>query len=128
MKIEVSNGEIVDKLTILLIKSKNIKDADKLKNVQKEIDEIASISDSIISRNSEEFLQLYEVNARLWQIEDDIRDLERLKKFDQKFIELARSVYVTNDKRAEIKRAINELSGSSLFEEKSYEEYKWEYY
>lgn len=124
MKIEVSNGEIVDKLTILLIKSKNIKDADKLKNVQKEIDEIASISDSIISRNSEEFLQLYEVNARLWQIEDDIRDLERLKKFDQKFIELARSVYVTNDKRAEIKRAINELSGSSLFEEKSYEEYK----
>ena len=102
MQIEVSNGEIVDKLTILLIKKENITDMQKLENITNEIVKIGSASDSIISRTSEEFINLYEVNKRLWQIEDSIREKERLQQFDKEFIELARSVYFTNDKRAEI--------------------------
>lgn len=124
MQIEVSNGEIVDKLTILLIKKENITDIQKLENITNEIVKIGSASDSIISRKSEEFVSLYEVNKRLWQIEDSIREKERLQQFDKEFIELARSVYFTNDKRAEIKRSINNISGSNLFEEKSYKDYK----
>ena len=124
MQIEVSNGEIVDKLTILLIKKENITDMQKLENITNEIVKIGSASDSIISRTSEEFINLYEVNKRLWQIEDSIREKERLQQFDKEFIELARSVYFTNDKRAEIKRSINNISGSNLFEEKSYKDYK----
>ena len=123
MKIEVSNGEIVDKLTILLIKKDNIKDSEKLKNIEKEIAEIGSISDSIVSRDSKEFIRLHNINKGLWKIEDEIREKERAKQFDDAFIQLARSVYFTNDERAEAKRAINELSGSELFEEKSYEAY-----
>ena len=123
MKIEVSNGEIVDKLTILLIKKDNIKDSEKLKNIEKEIAEIGSISDSIVSRDSKEFIRLHNINKGLWKIEDEIREKERAKQFDDTFIQLARSVYFTNDERAEAKRAINELSGSELFEEKSYEAY-----
>jgi hypothetical protein len=124
VQIEVSNGEIVDKLTILLIKKENITDMQKLENITNEIVKIGSASDSIISRTSEEFINLYEVNKRLWQIEDSIREKERLQQFDKEFIELARSVYFTNDKRAEIKRSINNISGSNLFEEKSYKDYK----
>ena len=123
MKIEVSNGEIVDKLTILLIKKDNIKDSEKLNNIEKEIAEIGSISDSIVSRDSKEFIRLHNINKGLWKIEDEIREKERAKQFDDTFIQLARSVYFTNDERAEAKRAINELSGSELFEEKSYEAY-----
>ena len=123
MKIEVSNGEIVDKLTILLIKKDNIKDSEKLKNIEKEIAEIGSISDSIVSRDSKEFIRLHNINKGLWKIEDEIREKERAKQFDDTFIQLARNVYFTNDERAEAKRAINELSGSELFEEKSYEAY-----
>ena len=123
MKIEVSNGEIVDKLTILLIKKDNIKDSEKLKNIEKEIAEIGSISDSVVSRDSKEFIRLHNINKALWKIEDEIREKERAKQFDDTFIQLARSVYFTNDERAEAKRAINELSGSELFEEKSYEAY-----
>ena len=123
MKIEVSNGEIVDKLTILLIKKDNIKDSEKLNNIEKEIAEIGSISDSIVSRDSKEFIRLHNINKGLWKIEDEIREKERAKQFDDAFIQLARSVYFTNDERAEAKRAINELSGSELFEEKSYEAY-----
>lgn len=124
MQIEVSNGEIVDKLTILLIKKENITDIQKLENIANEIVKIGSASDSIISRKSKEFINLYEVNKRLWRIEDSIREKERLQQFDEEFIELARSVYFTNDKRAEIKRSINNISGSNLFEEKSYKDYK----
>ena len=123
MKIEVSNGEIVDKLTILLIKKDNIKDSEKLNNIEKEIAEIGSISDSIVPRDSKEFIRLHNINKVLWKIEDDIREKERTKQFDDAFIQLARSVYFTNDERAEAKRVINELSGSKLFEEKSYEAY-----
>jgi len=123
MKIEVSNGEIVDKFTILLIKKENIKNADKVKNIEKEIEEIGTISDSIVSRDSEEFTRLYNINKILWDIEDNIRQKEKVKSFDDSFIQLSRSVYFTNDKRAEIKKAINEASGSRLFEEKSYGAY-----
>ena len=123
MKIEVSNGEIVDKLTILLIKKDNIQDSEKLKNIEKEIAEIGSISDSIVSRDSKEFIRLHNINKGLWKIEDEIREKERAKQFDDTVIQLARNVYFTNDERAEAKRAINELSGSELFEEKSYEAY-----
>ena len=123
MKIEVSNGEIVDKLTILLIKQERIKDEAKLKNVKKEIEVIEKISDSIVSRDSKEFLRLLGINKELWAIEDHIREKERRKEFDDIFISLARSVYFTNDERAEVKRAINDVSRSNLFEEKLYEHY-----
>tara|TARA_Y100001937_G_C7130192_1_gene336940 strand:+ start:3471 stop:3845 length:375 start_codon:yes stop_codon:yes gene_type:complete len=123
MKIEVSNGEIVDKLTILLIKKENIKDKEKLKNIQNEINQIEHISNSIVTKDSEEFIELYEVNKSLWEIEDNIRRLELRKQFDEEFISVARSVYRNNDKRAEIKRQINQMSGSELVEEKSYKEY-----
>ena len=123
MKIEVSNGEIVDKLTILLIKKENIKDKEKLKNIQNEINQIEHISNSIVTKDSEEFIELYEVNKSLWKIEDNIRRLELRKQFDEEFISVARSVYRNNDKRAEIKRQINQMSGSELVEEKSYKEY-----
>ena len=116
MKIEVSNGEIVDKLTILLIKKENIKNADKLKNINKEISEIEGISDGIVSRDSQEFIRLHNINKVLWKIEDQIREKERKKEFDDEFIELARSVYFTNDERADAKRVVNEISGSDIFE------------
>ena len=106
MKIEVSNGEIVDKLTILLIKEENIKSKDKLHNVRKEISEIGHIADSIASRDSKEFIRLYNINKALWKIEDQIREKERKKQFDDEFVQLARSVYFTNDERS---KAIQEL-------------------
>ena len=123
MKIEVSNGEIVDKLTILLIKRKNITDKSKLKNIEKEIKLIEPISDKIISKDSKEFIRLYNINLALWNIEDEIRKKEHTKCFDSTFIALARSVYQYNDERAEIKRIINNVSKSNLYEEKSYESY-----
>lgn len=127
MKIEVSNGEIVDKLTILIIKKENIKDKAKLKNIEEEISSIAPISDQIIKRKDSMFTDLYRVNQELWDVEDKIRIMERESRFDKDFVELARSVYKLNDRRAEIKRNINKFSKSSLFEEKSYEGYTWEY-
>lgn len=123
MKIEVSNGEIVDKLTILLIKKENIEDQAKLRNIEEEISSIAPISDQIIKRKDSMFTDLYKVNKELWDIEDKIRIMEKEKRFDKEFIEVARSVYQLNDKRADIKRNINKFSGSVLFEEKSYEGY-----
>lgn len=121
MKIEVSNGEIVDKLTILLIKQQNIKNQSKLSNIEKEINAITC--DYIINKDSELFKRLYELNKSLWNIEDAIRLKESKQEFDQEFIELARSVYKMNDKRAEVKREINISSESFLIEEKSYEKY-----
>lgn len=123
MKIEVSNGEIVDKLTILLIKRKNITDKNKLKNIEKEIKLIEPISDKILSKDSKEFIRLYNTNQTLWNIEDEIRKKEHAKCFDSTFIALARSIYRHNDERAEIKRIINAMSESNLCEEKSYESY-----
>jgi len=123
MKIEVSNGEIIDKLTIVQIKLERIKDEAKLKNLRKEYDELKKVSESILSTSDALYMALYEVNCELWDIEDHIRDLERNKEFGSDFIETARSVYFKNDKRADLKREINIKTASGFIEEKSYEKY-----
>jgi len=123
MKIEVSNGEIIDKLTIIQIKLERIKDKSKLVNLQKEYDELIKISASIISTDDQLYKSLYLINCELWDIEDHIRDLERNKDFGDDFVSTARAVYFKNDKRSEIKREINIKTSSGLIEEKSYEQY-----
>lgn len=124
MKIEVSVGEIVDKLSILQIKKENIIDKSKLENVIKEYDYLHQIVFSELNINhDDDYMKLVEVNRKLWKIEDDIRDKERNKEFDNDFIELARSVYFTNDVRAEIKKDVNLKYGSLFVEEKSYSKY-----
>lgn len=123
MRIEVSNGEIIDKLTIIQIKLERIKDKSKLVNLQKEYDELIKISSSIISTDDELYKSLYLINCELWDIEDHIRDLERSKDFGDDFVSTARAVYFKNDKRSEIKREINIKTSSGLIEEKSYEKY-----
>jgi len=126
MQVEISTGEFLDKLTILQIKSERISDSGKLKSIQKELgllEEIWRQSEHSKTNLSEEIAELKKVNETLWDIEDDIRDKERRKEFDQAFIELARSVYLNNDNRAAIKRRINVRTGSELIEEKSYAEY-----
>ena len=123
MKIEVSNGEIADKLTIIEIKLKHITDEAKvinLKNEYKVLDEAVS---KIIKKDHKFYLELLKINQELWDIEDKIRDLERDNDFGSDFVETARAVYFTNDKRSEVKRQINELTGSTLIEEKSYQKY-----
>lgn len=123
MKIEVSNGEIADKLTIIEIKKERIKDAAKLANLDKEFELLNEVVAGIIDKKHPLYRELYEINCRLWEIEDHIRDLERNKEFNDDFVQTSRSVYFTNDKRSEVKRKINELTGSMLTEEKSYEAY-----
>lgn len=123
MKIEVSNGEIIDKLTILRIKSERIKDEDKLINVIKEYDVLKDQASDILSQDDPLYKALYDINNELWDIEDNIRELERKKDFGNEFIETARSVYFKNDKRAEIKRDINIKTSSGFIEEKSYGKY-----
>lgn len=123
MKIEVPNADIVDKLTILLIKQENIQNESKLENIRSEIEELLPICNQIISQDSPEFISLYNTNKALWKIEDAIREKERNEDFDGEFIYLARSVYFTNDQRSKIKRTINEATNSKLIEEKSYEQY-----
>ena len=125
MKIEVSNGEIADKFSILLIKRSNIKDNTKLDNVEKEIDSIIPIFLKVVKKKEvhDKYLDLEVVNKELWSIEDDIRECERQKDFGDKFIQLARSVYIKNDRRAEIKKEINLLTNSGIVEEKSYDSY-----
>ena len=125
MKIEVSIGEIVDKLSILEIKKDNVTDTEKLKNVTKEYEYLFDIvnNELNISTDSELYKELLSINKELWSIEDDIRDKERDKSFDDGFISLARSVYFTNDKRADVKKRINIEYGSDFVEEKSYNKY-----
>ena len=123
MKIEVSNGEIVDKLTIIEIKLENIKDEQKLVNLKAEFDVLDQAVKSIIAKDHPFYRELLNINKQLWDIEDRIRELEKAKDFGAEFIEVARSVYFTNDKRSEVKRQINQLTNSSLMEEKSYEDY-----
>lgn len=123
MKIEVSNGEIADKLSIIEIKLEQIKDEAKLKNLKKEFEVLNEAVSKIIDKDHKLYKELLSINKELWDIEDTIRDLERNKDFGDKFIETARAVYFTNDKRSEIKRKINELTGSNLIEEKSYQKY-----
>ena len=125
MNIEVSHGEIVDKLTILQIKKENIIDPIKLDNIVKEYNYLLSVveNDLGISTESPEYLELLSINKELWVIEDDIRDKERIKEFDDDFIKLARAVYYTNDVRAKIKKEINLKFSSGFVEEKSYQSY-----
>lgn len=123
MKIEVSNGEIVDKLTIIEIKLERIADVTKPTNLKKEHQVLEEAVDSIIKDSDPLYKELYKVNCDLWDIEDHIRDLERRKDFGSDFVETARSVYFKNDLRSEIKRKINLSTGSGLLEEKSYEKY-----
>jgi len=123
MKIEVSNGEIIDKLTIIQIKLERIRDKAKLLNLQKEFDELIKIASKIISTDDPLYISLYKVNCELWDIEDHIRDLERNKDFGEDFVSTARAVYFKNDIRSEIKREINIKTSSGLIEEKSYEKY-----
>ncbi|HOW10913.1 MAG TPA: DUF6165 family protein [Bacteroidales bacterium] len=123
MKIEVSNGEIIDKLTIIQIKLERITDDAKLANLRREFDILKEAAASIISQDDPLYKALYEVNCTLWDIEDRIRDLERKKDFGHEFVSTAREVYFNNDKRSEIKREINLKTSSGLIEEKSYEKY-----
>ena len=127
IKVELAYGELLDKITILQIKSERITDESKLSNVNKELNLLNDLwqSDQKSSVDiSVEFSALKDINEKIWDIEDGIRDKERVKEFDQEFIELARSVYFSNDKRAEIKRSINLKLGSELLEEKSYSDYE----
>lgn len=123
--IPVSNGELIDKYTILLIKKEFINDINKLKKVEDEINVLKSFVKELIHKYDIEELMnnLKNINKELWNIEDNIRLKEKAQLFDKEFIELARSVYFTNDKRAEIKNNINEKTNSSIFEVKSYEKY-----
>ena len=130
MKIEapISLGELVDKITILEIKLDQFPDGEKRENVNREwtvlTEKLAQILDDDAAATLAPFKRELEVvNRRLWRIEDDLRDLERSQIFDDRFIQLARQVYLTNDERARIKREINETFGSDLIEEKSYSAY-----
>lgn len=126
IEVPVSAGELVDKVTILEIKSERIGDPAKLANVRRELAGLSAIADPLLKANpglAPLKASLRSINEALWQIEDDIRDCERAKDFGTKFIELARAVYVTNDQRAVAKRRIDELLGSEILEEKSYQAY-----
>lgn len=126
IKVPVSFGEVLDKITILEIKSERIKDLAKVRNVQLELDELSATWDEAVAdQNAIADLrkQLKAVNEELWVIEDDIRDEEAAQNFGPRFIELARAVYVTNDKRAALKKDINLALGSRFVEEKSYQDY-----
>lgn len=124
--IPISPGELLDKITILRIKAARIKDLDKLSNVQNELKMLEKVwsaaveQDDTIRQLTDE---LTTINESLWDIEDDIREEERHKRFGERFIELARSVYVTNDQRADAKKKINLHLGSAIVEEKSYQDY-----
>ncbi len=126
IRVPVSPGEVLDKITILEIKSERMTDPQKLVNVRLELELLtrtwreAVTEDDTVQRIHAE---LKHINEALWVIEDDIRDKERLKEFDDRFIELARSVYVTNDQRAAAKKALNLHLGSEIIEEKSYQDY-----
>jgi len=124
MKLEVSNGEIADKLTIIEIKLERIKDPGKLANLRNEYEVVNQAMSTILDKSHPLYRRLYEINTQLWVIEDHIRDLERARDFGDDFIQTARSVYFINDDRSDVKRKINEITGSNLFEEKSYEQYK----
>lgn len=125
--VETAPGELIDKITILEIKAARIHDDEKVRNVQVELQTLAEARDRAITATPELQMltsQLKAANEQLWEIEDDIRDCERSKDFGDKFVDLARSVYRSNDRRAALKREINVLLGSHLIEEKSYSDYE----
>jgi len=128
MKIEVSNGEVLDKYSILQIKSERITDPTALNNIRRELESLQPAVDAIRSLESSGALhtlrdQLLEVNTSLWEVEDVLRGLEKSQDFGPSFVSAARSVYQLNDRRAAVKKEINLLTGSNLIEEKSYEKY-----
>ena len=125
-QIPISWGELLDKITILQIKLENLTSQDALNNVAWELKQLQSIFSQSFPgtiQPKELELELKKINQKLWDIEDKIRDKEKHKSFDDEFIQLARSVYITNDERSRIKRRINETFGSDLIEEKSYADY-----
>jgi len=127
IKVPISPGELLDKVTILRIKSQRMTDPRKLSNVRLELSALEAtwnLSAYAAIDVETEISALQSVNERLWVIEDDIRDQERAQTFGAEFVRLARAVYIENDERAAIKRRINETLGSSIVEEKSYREYK----
>ena len=126
IRVDVAPGEVIDKITILEIKQQRIRDQDKQRNVTTEL----TVLNEAVRRNIDGSDQLQhiqaelrDVNGQLWDIEDEIRICERDKDFGPRFIELARAVYQTNDRRAALKRQINELLGSAIIEEKDYQDY-----
>jgi hypothetical protein len=127
INVEVSCGELIDKLTILSIKNEKITNEEKLKNIQHEFKVLNEISKNLKSLNPNEFDNFYKklrkINLSLWDIEDEIRKFEKESNFGIEFIELARSVYITNDERFRIKNEINSFFSSGIVEEKDYEEY-----
>lgn len=135
IQVEIAPGELVDKLTILQIKLEKIDDKEKLCHIQAEWDTLNASADKLTdwlegNKRHQEIKQLgsliprlKSINQQIWDIEDDIRDCERRGQFGGKFVQLARSVYLTNDKRAELKKEINVLFNSDIMEEKSYTEY-----
>ena len=126
INVPISVGELLDKISILEIKNEKIKDEKKLNNVSKELTSLKKTLE-LLNLNSKDLKPLYdklkEINLKLWNIEDDIRILEKEGQFEEKFIQLARNVYITNDQRFEIKNQINISFNSDFVEEKSYEEY-----
>lgn len=125
--IPIAWGELIDKITILEIKQQRISDPSKRANIDRELTALVAARDAAAGGLADietETAELRRVNEALWDIEDDIRDCERGKTFDAKFIELARAVYRTNDKRSVLKRRINEIRGSAIIEEKSYASYE----
>lgn len=128
MKVEVSNGELLDKLSILELKLTNINEKEKLINIKKEHDELSPLAKKLFVKYGTELKAFYqrlnEINAELWAIEDDIRECERNKNFGDLFVKLARAVYFTNDKRSDVKKSINLMTGSGFVEEKSYKDYE----
>ena len=131
MKIEISNGELVDKLTILELKQIHVNDSNKLNNINNELSYLIEYFNILKTKAEREVLRnlmslkdkLFNVNQKLWNIEDAIREKEAAQEFDSQFIKLARSVYIVNDERASIKKEINILTKSELVEEKSYKKY-----
>lgn len=126
VNVGISIGEFFDKITILEIKKQRINNAEKLVNINKELDGLNDLLTQLSFSRADAVQELFElrkINETLWEIEDDIREKESKKEFDERFIELARAVYITNDKRSDVKRDINIKLGSDFVEEKSYEEY-----
>ena len=124
MKVEISNGELLDKISILELKLLRIEDEEKSVNIKKEFYTLNPLVQDLFEKYEGQlqnhYLELARINGELWDYEDWIRDCEREKRFDKEFVELARSIYITNDKRCEIKKIINLTTSSKLVEEKSY--------
>ena len=126
VNIPVSLGELLDKISILEIKSKKISNDSKLTNIKKELNGLKKVLEDLnfnFSETNNLYDELYKINLTLWDIEDSIRILEKDKNFEKDFIDLARSVYITNDKRFQVKNEINKIFNSEYVEEKSYEDY-----